>query len=179
MRHTPGHQSPGGNAGDARRSWRANRPPEPFTTYGTWLHGNERGSVDRKSKDIDRKYVAPDPILHEYMEERLKHPKVKLDANARRIVRETIENYCNFKSWGLHAINVRTNHVHLVVEAAEPASKMLNAIKARATRILREEKAFPPDQPIWTERGNKGRIRSERSLKRAIKYVLEDQGPDI
>ena len=150
-----------------------------FTSYGTWLHGDERWSVDRKSKDIDRKYVPPNPILHEYVEGRLKHPKVKLDAKARRIAREAIEDYCRFKGWQIHAINVRTNHVHVVVEAAEPASKMLNAIKARATRILREEKVFPPHQPVWTERGNKGRIRSERSLKRAIKYVQEAQGPDI
>jgi hypothetical protein len=101
-----------------------------FTSYGTWLHGDDRWSVDRKSKDIDRKYVPPNPILHEFMEGRLKHPKVKLDAKARRIVREAIEDYCKFKAWQIHAINVRTNHVHVVVEAAEPASKMLNAIKA-------------------------------------------------
>jgi REP element-mobilizing transposase RayT len=150
-----------------------------FTAYGTWLHGDERGSVNRKSRSARRKYMTPDPILQEYMEGRLKHAKVKLDANARHIVSTAIEDYCTFKTWPLHAINVRTNHVHVVVDAVEPASKMLNAIKARATRELREQQVFPPDQPIWTERGNKGMLRSRQALQRAITYVLESQGPNI
>ncbi|MCA8914781.1 MAG: transposase [Planctomycetes bacterium] len=146
-----------------------------FTTYGTWLHGDERGSVTRKA----RKYVAPDPVLNEYMKERLNYPKVALEAHARKIVHDAVEDYCEFKSWPLLALNVRTNHVHVVVKALDTASKMLHGIKSRATRVLRDTGDFERNQPVWTERGNKGLLKTEEAVANAIDYVLDHQGPDI
>ncbi|MCA8946768.1 MAG: transposase [Planctomycetes bacterium] len=150
-----------------------------FTTYGTWLHGDERGSVDRKSASSVKKYVAPDPVLNEHMAESLRHPKVLLNASARDIVKAAVEDYCEFKCWPLLALNVRTNHVHLVVKAVDQPSKMLNAVKARATRLLREAGEFEPTQPIWTERGNKGRLLTQKAVNDAIDYVNNQQGPSI
>ncbi len=146
-----------------------------FTTYGTWLHGDERGSVDRKTHE----YMAPDPVRNESIRERLKYPIVTLTPKARRVVREAIEGYCTFKSWPLLALNVRTNHVHLVVGAAETASKMLNGVKARATRLLRDEELFQDDHPVWTERGNKGLLLTQEAVDLAIDYVLNRQGPPL
>ena len=150
-----------------------------FTTYGTWLHGDERSSVDRKSASAVKKHVPPDPMLKEYMEDQLKHPKVLLHESARHIVRNAIDDYCRFKCWPLLALNVRTNHVHLVVKAVDQPSKMLNAVKARATRLLREAGEFEPTQPIWTERGNKGRLLTQKAVNDAIDYVNNQQGPSI
>ncbi|MCZ7608150.1 MAG: transposase [Planctomycetota bacterium] len=146
-----------------------------FTTHGTWLHGDERRSVSRNPSVR----LPPDPFLHEYMQGKLKHPPVSLDASSRKIVREAIEDYCRFKNWPLLALNVRSNHVHVVIKAVENSSKMLNAIKARATRMLREAGAFDADRPIWTERGNQGRLLTEKAVNDAINYVLNEQGPEI
>ncbi|MCB9932328.1 MAG: transposase [Planctomycetes bacterium] len=146
-----------------------------FTTRGTWLHGDERRSVSRNPSVR----LPPDPFLHEYMKGKLKHPPVTLDASSRKIVREAIEGYCRFKNWPVLALNVRSNHVHVVIKAVENSSKMLNAIKARATRMLREAGKFDADRPIWTERGNQGRLLTEKSVNDAINYVLNEQGPEI
>ncbi|MCG3182166.1 MAG: hypothetical protein ICCCNLDF_00227 [Planctomycetes bacterium] len=113
------------------------------------------------------------------MKGKLKHPPVTLDAPSRKIVRDAIEDYCRFKDWPLFALSVRTNHVHVVVKAVETSSKMLNAIKARATRMLREAGAFEANRPIWTERGNQGKLLTEKAVNDAINYVLNEQGPDI
>jgi REP element-mobilizing transposase RayT len=146
-----------------------------FTTYGTWLHGDDRGSVDRKTHE----YMVPDPARNEFIRERLKHPIVTLSPKARRIVREGIEGYCKFKSWPLLALNVRTNHVHLVVGASDTASKMLNGVKARATRLLRDECLFEESRPVWTERGNKGLLLTQEAVDLAVDYVLNRQGPPL
>lgn len=143
------------------------------------MHGDERGSVNRKSPSAVKKYVRPDPVLNEHITEGLKYPKVLLDASSRRIVYAAIEDYCNFKGWPLLALNVRTNHVHMVVKAAESPSKMLNAIKARVTRLLREAGEFERGRPIWTERGNKGKLLTQEAVANAINYVTNQQGPDI
>jgi REP element-mobilizing transposase RayT len=150
-----------------------------FTTYGTWLHGDARGSVNRKATSQRDQFIAPDPVRNELMRERLIHPTVLLDARARRIVREAIEDYCRFKAWRLMALNVRTNHVHAVVGADESPSKMLNAIKARATRMLRAGGAFEAGRPVWTERGNKGRLLTPEAVTGAIGYVLSGQGTSL
>ena len=31
-----------------------------FTTYGTWLHGDTRGSVDREHNIVETPYLEPD-----------------------------------------------------------------------------------------------------------------------
>ena len=150
-----------------------------FNTYGTWLPGDPRGFIDRKGATLRARIREGDQHLHEYHKRRLTHPEVRLDANARRIVRAAIEDYCAFKKWNLLAINVRTNHVHVVVGSFESPSKMLNAIKARATRMLREAGLFEPAHPVWSERGNKNSLNSPAAVKEAINYVLHKQGPAL
>jgi REP element-mobilizing transposase RayT len=149
-----------------------------FTAYGAWLYGDPRGSVNRKAP-LNEKYVPPDAALQRRMRHRMRHSPVKLESPARTTVQSAIEDYCKFKGWKLFAVNVRTNHVHVVVEAVEPSSKMLNAIKARATRLLRESGLFGPDQPVWAERGNVARLRSPQSVSDAAEYVRHGQGADI
>jgi len=86
-----------------------------FRCYGTWLHGDERGSVDR----FHNRYGAPFLPHHEgrrqYEQKLLKHPPVELDAARRAAVEAAIRETCEKRGWLLRAINVRTNHVHTVV----------------------------------------------------------------
>jgi hypothetical protein len=34
-----------------------------FTTYGTWLHGDERGSVDKGHNRVGTEFIAPNMPL--------------------------------------------------------------------------------------------------------------------
>jgi hypothetical protein len=45
--------------------------------------------------------------------------------------------------------------------------------------LLRQAEAFDKDQPVWTERGNKGHLLTQKAVSNAIAYVLNQQGPDI
>jgi REP element-mobilizing transposase RayT len=147
-----------------------------FSTYGTWLHGDERGSVDRKQQ---HKRLGPDPKLHRLRQDQLKYAPLKLDAAMRKVVREAIEDYCKFKGWDLQEINVRTNHVHCVILTDVDSGKVLNGIKARATRLLREAKLVHESRPVWTEGGNRRMIKTEEDLTNAAHYVRERQGADL
>lgn len=147
-----------------------------FTTYGTWLHGDERGSYLRGRGDLPTVPVPPDRLFRQHNHDRLEHTPVNLDPKARRVTRVAIEGYCAIKGWHLHAIHVRTNHVHVVVAPAENSSRMLNGIKARATRELRESGLFAPDRPVWTSRGSKRRLYTRDALADAVRYVLFEQG---
>lgn len=144
-----------------------------FTSYGTWLHGDERGSRDRKQGPIE-----PNKRLNRIRREQLKYSPITLNARMRKVVRLAIEGVCERRGWKLR-INVRTNHVHCVIWADISGSQVLNTIKAWATRHLRESGLVPLERPIWTPRGGISEIRTSDGIERAVDYVLNRQGPAL
>ncbi|MBX3474032.1 MAG: transposase [Planctomycetes bacterium] len=151
-----------------------------FTTYGTWLHGDERGSWDRNAKALREYFVAPDPRLVESMRLRMNHPAITLDGPMRKCVREGVHDHCLFKQWQLHALAVRSNHVHVVLTPGNrTAQQAMVALKARATVLLRGAKLLGEDRPVWTERGSKIPLNTRESFDGAVHYVLHEQGPDL
>jgi len=141
-----------------------------WTCYGTWLHGDARGSADDLHNVRGTPYLAPDPARQRHEAGLMKHDPVTLSSEARRLVEETIRAHCEIRQWRLLAVNVRSNHLHFVVDcdgriAPEDA---MEQFKAWATRKLRE-RAF------WTEHGSTRWINHEAGLLAAIDYVLNRQ----
>lgn len=150
-----------------------------FTTYGTRLHGDPRGSVDRRHNLVGTPLLAPSPVRQAAALAKLNFAPCVLDAPARRVVDETIREVCAHKHWKLLALNVRTNHVHLLVAAnAEPGAVMAS-IKAWATRRLTEAGLIPPGRSVWTTGGSKRRLWRERDVEIAWDYVVHGQGVDL
>src|SRR5512147_3038987 len=81
-----------------------------FRTYGTWLHGDERGSIDRFNNQFNKPKIPPTAHWNEISSARLKHKPVILDAGMRQSVEHAVTDTCLKRSWALLAINVRTNH---------------------------------------------------------------------
>ena len=85
-----------------------------FRTHGTWLHGDQRQSVDRHDRNI---YNSPriklDPVFSVTMDRNMKTTPVILDGRARTIVEHAIREVCRYRGYRLIAINVRTNHAHI------------------------------------------------------------------
>ena len=90
-----------------------------WTTYGTWLPGDERG-WNRKD---ELEGLLPDLLFKEAATSKMKEASFKLSANDRRSVHKVISDHCIVRRWNLHALNVRSNHVHVVVTAAEHEPK--------------------------------------------------------
>jgi len=86
-------------------------------TYGTWLHGDERGSMDRKHNVYGTSKIKPNPVLHKSDTKQLRHPPVTLNARQRPVVEQAIREVCDHRPYVLRGINVRTNHVHAVGSA--------------------------------------------------------------
>ena len=64
-----------------------------------------------------------------------------MNAAQRKSVEKAIRDVCKKRGWILKAINVRTNHVHVVVSIGDKKpSDALIALKAKATRQMRETK---------------------------------------
>ena len=88
-----------------------------FTSYGSRLHGNAAGSVDRDHIHPGTPNLAPNRERLRSARGRMVQPAYKMDPPRRDLVLKTILEVCNYRSWTALAVHVRTNHVHCVVQA--------------------------------------------------------------
>lgn len=109
-----------------------------FRTYGTRLAGDDRGSIDKYHNGYGGPRAVASSKRNEIHEGRLKSKPLLLNANARKQVEAAIRDVCAQRRWTIIAISVRTNHIHVVVEASTVSTKMLNDWKSYSTRRLRE-----------------------------------------
>ena len=151
-----------------------------FRTYGTWLHGDERGSVDRLHNAYKLPYIAPNKKWHQHNAQTLKNEPVMLNAKQRNAVEKAIRETCEKRNWILEAINVRTNHVHTVVKiGTKSPDSALNAFKANATRQMRENKCRDKTSSPWVDKGSKRHLWNEHSIGLAIDYVMNGHGDEL
>jgi hypothetical protein len=102
-------------------------------------------------------------------------------------VEHTIADHCRIRGWRLHAVNCRSNHLHVVVSAAVPPQRIQAQFKAWCTRRLKELERKRREQradrsPLrvewWAERGSRRWINDEDGLVETILYVRDYQdGP--
>src|SRR5713226_6077029 len=89
-----------------------------FRCYGTWLHGDERGSYRRNSRVTSGVLrIPPRPGLKRAESQQLKHRPVRLNKRQRAVVEQAVREVCLHRKYRLRAISVRTNHAHSVVSA--------------------------------------------------------------
>ncbi|MDT4968541.1 MAG: hypothetical protein QOJ64_3278 [Acidobacteriota bacterium] len=150
-----------------------------FRSYGTWMHGDERGSIDRFHNRHKSHYMPPNQKWLEYNMLTLKGDPVVLNDIQRKSVDKAVRETCEIRNLRLWAINVRTNHAHTVVSIGPKKPEVaLNAFKANATRQMRADGCWTRSHSPWADKGSKRRLWTERSIDRAINYVINEQGED-
>jgi REP element-mobilizing transposase RayT len=147
-----------------------------FHTYGTWLHGDAPGSVDREHNQVGTPWLEPNIELRESARQRMTQEPYVLDAARRQVVRDAIVAECHFRGWLLHALHVRSNHVHLVVTAACAPESVLRMCKSHASKCLNQAGFDERDRKRWAEHGSTRYLWNEASMSAAIEYTLYQQG---
>ncbi len=110
------------------------------------------------------------------MERRMGQKKYEMDAGRRTIVMEAICERCVARAWGLLAVHVRTNHVHVVVEAESAPERVLNDLKSFASRCLNERGLDEAGTKRWARHGSTRRLFNRQSVDAAVEYVVRGQG---
>jgi REP element-mobilizing transposase RayT len=147
-----------------------------WTCYGTWLHGDPRGSVDAEHNAPGTPLAPANPRRLAVRQTQMRGSVRLLGETARRIVSETITDHCELRQWTLHAVNVRSNHVHVVVSCDVAPEVLMSQLKAWATRRLRKNGHRGPEESVWAEGGSRRYLWARESLHSAIEYVGEYQG---
>lgn len=147
-----------------------------WSTYGTWLPGDARGWVE-----YQHGFQLPDPILELECAARMTEDACRLAPHQRERVNKQVPETCEHKRWLLHAVNCRTNHVHVVLSSSAAPKIIREQLKAWCTRRLNEQQVelgIPERErrtKWWAERGSIRWIFNESDLAAAIDYVLNQQ----
>jgi REP element-mobilizing transposase RayT len=147
-----------------------------FHTYGTWLPGHERGSVDDEHNRLGEAFIPPDETKLERSREQMLGEPVCFNDSQRRIVLQAIVGVAEHRKWPLHAAHVRTTHVHIVVTSTLDPERTMNDFKAWATRKLREAGEFDADRVVWSRHGSTPYLWTEEQVVGAVRYTLHEQG---
>lgn len=143
-----------------------------WTTYGAWLHGDARGSVDDAHNTYGREFNQISPVRIEWTRERMSEPAFVLDDNARAVVDRAIRERCAFAGAALHALNVRTNHVHAVVtHPGHPPERIMQSLKSWSTRALKAIPEMSTRTHFWTRHGSTRYLWDDRAVVSACEYV--------
>ncbi len=147
-----------------------------FSTYGQWLHGDTRGSVDRHNNQFGSPLVVPSDERIAQQRKLMAQPPYRMDERRRAIVLAAIREHASFRRWYLHAVHVRTTHVHVVVTGDAPPERMMTAFKAYASRALTAAELGGRDEHRWSRHGSTRWLNTDETINRAIRYTVDEQG---
>jgi REP element-mobilizing transposase RayT len=147
-----------------------------FACYGAHLHGQESGSVDRRHNLFGARVVESDPDRAAAERRRMRQPPYELGSDSRAIVLETLKEVCLHRGWNLLAAHVRSNHVHVILEAEVPPEKVMNDFKVYASRALNRLEGEEGCRRRWARHGSTRWLWKDQDVREAIRYVVEEQG---
>ncbi len=147
-----------------------------FSCYGTWLHGDDRGSVDLDHNQVGAPLLPSDPVRRRTEERSLAQPPYSLDEPRRQVVLAAVLEVARHRGWTLLAAHVRSRHVHVVVSAGCPPERVLNDLKSYASRALNRAGLDEPNRLRWTRHGSTRYLWKSDGVRAAVDYVVRQQG---
>jgi REP element-mobilizing transposase RayT len=147
-----------------------------FVCYGTWLHGDESGSVDPRHNVPGHRLIEPNAAWVSSEQSRMLQEPYEMDEPTRACVLDAVLQHCEYRNWPLLAAHVRANHVHVIVDAPLSPEKVLNELKAYASRRLNQIGLDPPDRRRWARHGSTRYLWNRDDVEAAVKYVADRQG---
>ncbi len=147
-----------------------------FACYGCRLHGDESGSVDKQHNLPGGRLLEANPQRVAAEQESMNQPSYAMDKNRRDAVLASVLERCSASGWNLLAAHVRTNHVHLVIDAEAKPERVMTDLKSYASRYLNQMGMDQPTRKRWGRHGSTQWLWERRDVADAIRYVVDGQG---
>ena len=147
-----------------------------FSTYGTWLHGGEKSSVDVEHNVFGTPFLEADMQRERRERAVMSQAAYVMGEAERKIVCKAVVELAADRDWRLLAAHVRSNHVHVVVQGERVPARMMSDIKARASRDLTAAGFDDAQRRRWTRHGSTRHLFREEEVEGALRYTLDEQG---
>ena len=157
-----------------------------WTTYGTWLPGDERGFVSRVPgadgghvlHDIPGEpYDADDAQIRNEAIERMEGAPVHLNADQARILLASIAESAERHGIELLAIAIMRDHVHVLCQTDRSGQELQKLFKGAASRLLSQRFELSGSPRWFTRRGSSRFIKKRADLTAAIEYLQQQEHP--
>ena len=134
-----------------------------WTTYGTWLQGDERGYVKNGQT------LPGNETLKQTNKSLQLQDTVRLTKAQQQVVEKAIMEHAQLRNHHICALAVQSNHIHIVVEyTPEPISRVVAYYKNTARLAL---KATGHRGKLWTKGYDKRFCYDQEALEQRTKYV--------
>ena len=134
-----------------------------WTTYGTWLQGDERQYVK------DSITFLPNEALAKSNRENLQKDPIKLTPVPRQIAQKAIFEKAKQLNQTIHALSVASTHIHILAEYIPmPIGMVVRHYKNYAQVSLRKAGLTGK---VWTKGFDKRYCFDQQTLKNRIRYV--------
>ena len=140
-------------------------------TYGTRLHGDARGTVDRDHNEYGTPVLGPDPERQRIEQQRLKFPPVVLTTDERQFVESTVPDVCRRGHWDYVESAAGPDHVHTVLSSPFDPETIRRLLKRWIGQTLSDRRPLPPGATWWAEDGSIRWISDHWYLGNAAYYV--------
>jgi hypothetical protein len=144
-------------------------------TYGTRLHGDPRGTVDRQHNEFGTPVLGYDEHRWEREKENLNFDPVVFTRDEMRLVESLIPGICERGHWIYRTCAAGPDHVHVILASEHNPETIRRLLKRWLSQELSSRKPLPDGAVWWAECGSIKWIDSERYLKNATKYVTDQR----
>ena len=159
-----------------------------WTTYGTWLPGDQRGFVSDIERDDGTtirhnvpgtEYDANIPALEAHAASLQKSASVRLKEIQAVLLLDQFLETADVRQWTLFAVAIMANHCHLVVGVpGDPdPEEPLGDFKSYGSRKLNRAGHTVPNDKRWTKSGSKRKLPDAQAVLNAIQYTIDQEFP--
>lgn len=140
------------------------------------MHGAEEGSVDRSHNHYGTPLAKPNERRQAAELRLMDQLPYKMDEARHHAVLEAIIQRCSREDWPLLAAHVRTNHVHVIVQAEHAPEFVMTQLKSASSRRLNELGFDDKTRKRWARHGSARTLFNRDAVERVIAYVIDGQG---
>jgi REP element-mobilizing transposase RayT len=148
-------------------------------TYGTRLHGDPRGTVDRIHNTFKSPVLGFDEHRWENEKSLLKFPPMRFNRAQMIQVESIIPDICARGFWKYHTCAAGPDHVHVIVTSEHDPEKIRRLLKRWTGQALAQLYPLPTGATFWSECGSIRWIDEESYFVNAVNYVSRQRATTI
>jgi REP element-mobilizing transposase RayT len=156
-----------------------------WTTYGTWLPGDERGYVSntlqadgsyrRKQNRVGTEYDRDSALTRSQAQQLQRGETVWLTADQARIAASALIEASASRGWRIVRSAVMSNHVHvLICDCPDDAAAVLRILKGRTQAAL--SSAAGGARRWWTRSGSQRYLHDAEAVSSVSRYIEQQRG---
>ena len=142
-----------------------------FGMYGSRLHGDARGTVDRSMNKPGDPIIGRDTDWEQIERSLLRFPPVVPTSHQRQFAESIIPSICNRGGWQFHTCAAQDDHVHALLTTTADAKTVRRLLKRWLGQALSERWPLLPDATWWAEGGSVKWIWDQQYFENVFSYI--------